>query len=59
MFNLKNSDEKAVTEIIQSKAILSLVLAKGLQSEELQEAIDAVYRSLDRALCELLEVNHA
>ncbi len=54
-----NSQEVASTELIHSKAILSLVLDKGVDSGEVQEALEAVYRSLERALIELLEVSHA
>lgn len=53
-----NPQEVAVTELIHSKAILSLVL-KDVEPGETQEAIEAVNCALERALAALLEVDHA
>lgn len=53
-----NYQEIAVTELIHSKAILSLVL-NNVEPGESQEAIEAVSCALERALSALLEVDHA
>lgn len=51
--------EVAITEIIHSKAIISLVLEKGVKSADIENALAAVTDALERAQSKLTGVCHA